>query len=44
MDDMLVGLLPGESAAFHVTGAVLENPSALGARPVLRCVNDLLTG
>ncbi|MEU8677128.1 glycoside hydrolase family 2 protein [Streptomyces sp. NPDC048560] len=44
VDDMLVDLLPGESAVFHVTGAVLENPSALGARPVLRCVNDTMTG
>ncbi|MGP3632292.1 hypothetical protein ACTU45_02760 [Streptomyces sp. 24-1644] len=40
VDGMLVGLLPGESAVFHVTGAVLENPSALGTRPVLRRVNE----
>ncbi|MEU0300054.1 glycoside hydrolase family 2 protein [Streptomyces sp. NPDC006175] len=40
VDDMLVTLLPGESAVFHVTGAVLEDPEALGSRPVLRCVND----
>ncbi|RPK77510.1 Exo-beta-D-glucosaminidase precursor [Streptomyces sp. ADI97-07] len=40
VDDMLVTLLPGESAVFHVTGAVLRDPQALGSRPVLRCVND----
>ncbi|WP_405390371.1 glycoside hydrolase family 2 protein [Streptomyces sp. NBC_01102] len=40
VDDMLVTLLPGESAVFHVTGAVLKDPGALGTRPVLRCVND----
>ncbi|MGW1818097.1 glycosyl hydrolase 2 galactose-binding domain-containing protein [Streptomyces sp. NPDC002125] len=40
VDDMLVTLLPGESAVFHVTGAVLKDPEALGTRPVLRCVND----
>ncbi|MFC9247161.1 hypothetical protein ACFT7S_25150 [Streptomyces sp. NPDC057136] len=44
VDDMLVDLLPGESAVFHVTGAVLECPSALGSRPVLRCVNDTVAG
>ncbi|MFE3516846.1 glycoside hydrolase family 2 protein [Streptomyces sp. NPDC059166] len=44
VDDMLVTLLPGESAVFHVTGAVLDDPGALGARPVLRCVNDLARG
>ncbi|MFC5072474.1 hypothetical protein ACFPN0_12985 [Kitasatospora cinereorecta] len=26
VDDMLVTLLPGERAVFHVTGAVLEDP------------------
>uniref|UniRef100_A0AAU3GYA9 beta-mannosidase n=1 Tax=Streptomyces sp. NBC_01401 TaxID=2903854 RepID=A0AAU3GYA9_9ACTN len=40
VDDMLVTLLPGESAVLHVTGAVLEDPEALCSRPVLRCVND----
>lgn len=40
VDDMLVTLLPGESAVLHVTGAVLEEPEALLSRPVLRCVND----
>ncbi|MFG2923708.1 glycoside hydrolase family 2 protein [Streptomyces sp. NPDC048305] len=44
VDDMLVTLLPGESAVFHVTGAVLEDPEALGRRPVLRCVNDQAGG
>ncbi|MDQ0795973.1 glycoside hydrolase family 2 protein [Streptomyces sp. B1I3] len=42
VDDMLVTLLPGESAVFHVTGAVLKDPKALGTRPVLRCVNDIV--
>ncbi|MET7858307.1 glycoside hydrolase family 2 protein [Streptomyces sp. NPDC005318] len=42
VDDMLVTLLPGESAVFRVTGVVLADPEALGARPVLRCVNDTL--
>ncbi|MFF2135995.1 glycoside hydrolase family 2 protein [Streptomyces sp. NPDC058193] len=44
VDTMLVTLLPGESAVFHVTGAVLKDPAALGARPVLRCVNDTVDG
>ncbi|MFJ8887608.1 glycosyl hydrolase 2 galactose-binding domain-containing protein [Streptomyces sp. NPDC102402] len=44
VDDMLVTLLPGERAVFHVTGAVLKDPGALGARPVLRCVNDAVDG
>ncbi|WUW23656.1 glycoside hydrolase family 2 protein [Streptomyces sp. NBC_01463] len=39
-DEMLVTLLPGESAVFMITGAVLPDPDALGSRPVLRCVND----
>ncbi|MGW2476782.1 beta-mannosidase [Streptomyces sp. NPDC001665] len=39
-DTMLLTLLPGESATIRVTGAVLEDPSALATRPVLRCVND----
>ncbi|SCE29407.1 glycoside hydrolase family 2 protein [Streptomyces sp. PpalLS-921] len=42
VDDMLVTLLPGESAVLHVTGAVLEDPDALGRAPVLRCVNDVV--
>lgn len=40
VDDMLITLLPGERAVLHVTGAVLEDPDALGTAPVLRCVND----
>ncbi|WP_329163300.1 glycoside hydrolase family 2 protein [Streptomyces sp. NBC_01717] len=40
VDEMLVTLLPGESTVFRVTGAVIEDPGALGTRPVLRCVND----
>ncbi|MGW0789076.1 glycoside hydrolase family 2 protein [Streptomyces sp. NPDC002911] len=44
VDDMLVTLLPGESTVFHVTGAVLKDPEALGSRPVLRCVNDTVHG
>ncbi|MFG2589030.1 glycoside hydrolase family 2 protein [Streptomyces sp. NPDC048438] len=44
VDDMLVTLLPGESAVFHVTGAVLKDPEALRSRPVLRCVNDTVDG
>ncbi|WP_443044298.1 hypothetical protein [Streptomyces sp. NBC_00353] len=42
VDEMLVTLLPGESAVFRVTGAVIEDPGALGTRPVLRCVNDTI--
>ncbi|SCD52371.1 beta-mannosidase [Streptomyces sp. BpilaLS-43] len=44
VDDMLVTLLPGESAVLHVTGAVLEDPEALAGAPVLRCVNDAVGG
>ncbi|WP_406148373.1 glycosyl hydrolase 2 galactose-binding domain-containing protein [Streptomyces sp. NBC_01012] len=40
VDDLLITLLPGESAVLHVTGAVLEAPEALCSQPVLRCVND----
>ncbi|MFD7867934.1 glycoside hydrolase family 2 TIM barrel-domain containing protein [Streptomyces sp. NPDC059783] len=39
-DRMLVTLLPGETTVFMITGARLPDPDALGARPVLRCVND----
>ncbi|MGW9136977.1 glycosyl hydrolase 2 galactose-binding domain-containing protein [Streptomyces sp. NPDC055681] len=42
VDEMLVTLLPGESTVFRVTGAVIEDPGALGTRPVLRCVNDTI--
>ncbi|MFF1460005.1 hypothetical protein [Streptomyces sp. NPDC058330] len=44
VDDMIVTPLPGESAVFHVTGAVLEDPEALAGAPVLRCVNDAVGG
>lgn len=43
VDEMLVTLLPGESTVFMITGAVLADPEALGAHPVLRCVNDAVT-
>ncbi|MFD8691241.1 glycoside hydrolase family 2 protein [Streptomyces sp. NPDC059651] len=43
VDEMLVTLLPGESAVFMITGAALADPEALGTRPVLRCVNDAVT-
>ncbi|MBG0823857.1 glycoside hydrolase family 2 protein [Planomonospora sp. ID91781] len=44
VDDMLVTLLPGESAVFHVaTGRELD-PAALLALPVLRCVNEARPG
>ncbi|NAS23461.1 glycoside hydrolase family 2 protein [Herbidospora sp. NEAU-GS84] len=39
VDDMLVTLLPGETATFVVTGKDL-GPEALTAYPVLRCVNE----
>ncbi|MFC4062047.1 glycoside hydrolase family 2 protein [Planomonospora corallina] len=40
VDDMLVTLLPGESAVFHVaTGRTLDAERLLAA-PVLRCVNE----
>ncbi|MER7197060.1 hypothetical protein CG723_23220 [Streptomyces sp. CB01635] len=39
-DRALVTLLPGEQGAFEVTGARLDDPSALKSRPVLRCVNE----
>jgi beta-mannosidase len=42
VDDMLVTLLPGESASFHVTMRGIANPDALACAPVLRCVNDTL--
>lgn len=43
VDDMLVTLLPGESATFTVRAeAELEDPSVLGAWPLLRSANDLV--
>jgi beta-mannosidase len=44
VDDMLVNLLPGESAVFLVRSARPLDPAALTSRPVLRCVNDLIAG
>ncbi|WP_369408835.1 glycoside hydrolase family 2 protein [Herbidospora mongoliensis] len=40
VDDMLVTLLPGETATFVVTGEDLDT-AALTAYPVLRCVNEM---
>ncbi|MBB5139581.1 beta-mannosidase [Thermocatellispora tengchongensis] len=40
VDDMLVTLLPGEQAVFHVRSARDLDPAALTSAPVLRCVND----
>jgi beta-mannosidase len=40
VDDMLVTLLPGDSATFLVRGKENLDPAALGSPPVLRCVND----
>ena len=39
VDEMLVNLLPGESAVFTVRAGSRLDPAALTARPVLRCVN-----
>jgi beta-mannosidase len=41
VDDLLVTLLPGESATFAVRSRLDLDPAALTARPVLRCVNDV---
>jgi beta-mannosidase len=43
VDDMLITLLPGESATFRVRSAAALDQDALTAPPVLRCVNDLGT-
>lgn len=40
VDDMLVTLLPGETATFTVTGGRIGDPLELTAPPVLRCVNE----
>ena len=42
VDDQLVTLLPGETATFLVRTAARLDTAALLARPVLRCVNDVL--
>ena len=44
VDEMLVTLLPGESTTFVVTGATLDDATALTHAPVLRCVNDIAAG
>ncbi|MDU0349531.1 glycosyl hydrolase 2 galactose-binding domain-containing protein [Actinomyces sp. MRS3W] len=45
VDDMLVTLLPGETASFTVrTDVELEDPRVLTAWPVLRSANDLAAG
>ncbi|HET9141825.1 glycosyl hydrolase 2 galactose-binding domain-containing protein [Actinophytocola sp.] len=41
VDDMMVTLLPGDSATFRVDTTEPLDPTALTAPPVLRCVNDL---
>jgi beta-mannosidase len=41
VDEMLVTLLPGETATFRVTSGGVDDPDTLGRRPVLRCVNDV---
>jgi len=40
VDDMLVTLLPAETATFHVASPPLSDPTRLSIRPVLRSVND----
>ncbi len=42
VDDMLVTLLPGESARFVVSSSRPLDPAALTTPPVLRCVNDIV--
>ncbi|MFC6017587.1 glycoside hydrolase family 2 protein [Plantactinospora solaniradicis] len=42
VDEALVTLLPGESTTFTVRSAQRLDPAALTARPVLRCVNDMV--
>ncbi|MBG0816883.1 glycoside hydrolase family 2 protein [Planomonospora sp. ID82291] len=44
VDDLLVTLLPGESAVFHVATERELDPAALLAFPVLRCVNEARPG
>jgi beta-mannosidase len=42
VDDMLVSLLPGESATFHVRTRATVDPGAFTDPRVLRCANQLL--
>ncbi|MFI6447682.1 glycoside hydrolase family 2 protein [Kitasatospora sp. NPDC050543] len=44
VDDMLVTLLPGESAGFHVTTGRRLDRAALLSAPVLRCLNQAPAG
>ncbi|OUC90854.1 glycoside hydrolase family 2 protein [Streptosporangium minutum] len=41
VNDMLVTLLPGESATFHIATRRQLDPAALTSSPVLRCVNEV---
>ena len=43
VDRALVTLLPGESTEFVVRTGVELDPAALTRRPVLRCVNDIVS-
>jgi beta-mannosidase len=42
VDDMLVTLLPGETARFVVSSPRPLDPAALTCPPVLRTVNDII--
>ncbi|MEH1102079.1 glycoside hydrolase family 2 protein [Micromonospora sp. CPCC 205561] len=42
VDEALVTLLPGETTTFTVRAHAPLDPAALTARPVLRCVNDVV--
>jgi beta-mannosidase len=42
VDDMLLTLLPGESATLHVRTTRSLDAAQLAAPPVLRCANDLI--
>ncbi|MET8154917.1 glycoside hydrolase family 2 TIM barrel-domain containing protein [Sphaerisporangium sp. NPDC005289] len=44
VDDMLLTLLPGETATFHVTTTRALDPAALTTPPVLRCLNEPAAG
>ena len=44
VDEMLVTLLAGETATFHVSTPQLPDPGLLTTAPVLRCVNDTMRG
>ncbi|MFE9750992.1 hypothetical protein ACFYOT_39320 [Saccharothrix saharensis] len=42
VNDALLTLLPGQSETFTVRSALALDPAALGTRPVLRRVNDIV--